>query len=370
MLSFLLACTAPDPVDPPDIETGLDEDTGPFEQVFPATAEDVSDKMEGIRERNDLPAVGGARIDEGVVTALGVSGVRARDEEAAAMWNDKWHLGSCTKAMTGTLVARLVEQGVLSWDEPLSTLLPDLDLDEGDAALTSTQLLSHQAGLPTDIPTLIWSELWKDGDVMEQRAWFAEEILALDSAQPIGTYAYSNSGYMVVGAALEQRTGKSWEELLTDEVFEPLGMDSCGFGNAAVDPDEPDQPWPHLSDGTPVAPGRGDDNPPALGPAGTVHCSLIDWGRFVSVHVAEDADYLPAEQWEHLHTPAVDDYAMGWGVYERSWADGTVYTHTGSNTMNYAVVWAAPELGSAYLAVTNQGDSFSAMDSVIAKLIE
>ncbi|MCP4805118.1 MAG: beta-lactamase family protein [Proteobacteria bacterium] len=370
MLILLLACTS-DP-EPTDSNEPADSpvDTGPFEAVWPETAADVSQTVEKKRDRFELPAMGGARTEDGEVTALGVSGLRANGYEPPVEWTDVWHLGSCTKAMTATLVARLVVQGELSWDEPLETLLPDLDLDPEDAALTPTQLLSHQAGLPANPPSAMWTEMQAQGDVVEQRAWFAQAVLALDPAQPVGTYAYSNAGYMVMGAALEARMGASWEELVTQHVFEPLGMASCGFGNAAEDADVPDQPWPHLSDGTPVSPGRGDDNPEALGPAGTVHCSLVDWSRFTALHAARDESFLPAEQWEHLHTPAVDNYAMGWIVAERDWAGGEVLVHDGTNTMNYAVTWVAPQIDTTYMAVTNQGDAAAAVDAVISKLIE
>lgn len=364
---FLFACTSPKVDSAVDPGPDSPADTSPPE--FPSTAVDVSSDLESIRAEYDLPALGGARLEDGVVTALGVTGVRARGAEPEALWSDKWHLGSCTKAMTGTLVSRLVVEGVLAWDETLETLLPELTLTAEDAALTPTQLLSHQAGLATNIPSSIWSVLWEDGDVMEQRAWFAQEILALDTAQPIGTYAYSNSGYMVVGAALEERTGSSWEALMQEHLFDPLGMDSCGFGNAAVDPSVPDEPWPHGADGAAIPPGPGDDNPPALGPAGTVHCSLVDWGRFVAAHVERDTDFLPEEQWDHLHAPAVDQYAMGWLAVERSWGEGTVLTHNGSNTLNFAVVWAAPETGALFLAATNQGDAGAATDAVVGSLI-
>ena len=52
-----------------------------------------------------------------------------------------------------------------------------------------------------------------------------------------------------------------------------------------------------------------------------------------------------------------------------AWGEGTVLTHNGSNTLNFAVVWAAPETGALFLAATNQGDAGAATDAVVGSLI-
>jgi D-alanyl-D-alanine carboxypeptidase len=343
------------------------------EAPFPAGVRDLANVLEPLRASGEMPALGAAIVERGQVVALGVVGVRALGHPPAAWWDDRWHLGSETKAMTATLTARLVERGVLAWDTPLPTLLPGVPMHAAYAAITPRQLLAHRAGLPTDIPAAIWNPLWMPGNVPAQRRWFAEQILALAPAQPIGTFAYANAGYMVLGAALEAVTGQPWEELLRDEVLAPLAMTSCGFG--MPDGGSLDDPWGHRVEGgavLPVMPGRGDDNPPALGPAGTVHCALSDWAKFIAAHVAGargDTSYLGAASWTAQHTPLGDDYALGWGVTSRPWAGGTVFTHTGSNTMNFAVVWAAPAIDRAFLVVTNRGDAAAETDAVVAALI-
>ncbi|MDD9942425.1 MAG: hypothetical protein OXU20_15410 [Myxococcales bacterium] len=65
-------------------------------------------------------------------------------------------------------------------------------------------------------------------------------------------------------------------------------------------------------------------------------------------------------------------YAYGWLVLERPWAKGTALAHDGSNTMFYATAWLAPELGRAYVAVTNQGDAAAPVgtDAAIGLLLQ
>ena len=118
-----------------------------------------------------------------------------------------------------------------------------------------------------------------------------------------------------------------------------------------------------------MEPGPEADNPPAIGPAGTVHATLADWGKYVALHVAgdraasgkapaESAKLLKPATFAKLHTPGAEgaDYAMGWGIADRDWGGGRVLTHSGSNTMWFCTVWAAPERDFVVLVATNQGD--------------
>ena len=114
------------------------------------------------------------------------------------------------------------------------------------------------------------------------------------------------------------------------------------------------------------------DNLPVMGPAGTVHMSLEDWGKFVTEHLKGrrgKSEYLSQATFARLHTAIKGDYAMGWITARRPWAGGIALNHTGDNTMNYANVWVAPEKGFAVLVATNQSESHAATDEVAAGLI-
>lgn len=217
--------------------------------------------------------------------------------------------------------------------------------------------------------------MWTDGARSDALLRAVRAMLALPVAQAPGTYVYSNAGFMIAGAALEVRTGQGWEARMRTELFAPLGMSSCGFG-AAGTASLVDQPWGHQgSPLQPVAPGPSADNPRSLGPAGTVHCSLRDWGRFASLHLAGERGedrLLTAATVRRLHTPPTGgNYAAGWGVGTRTWAGGLALSHSGSNTMNYAVIWLAPAKNLAFLVTTNIAatNTPAAVDSVVGALI-
>ena len=176
--------------------------------------------------------------------------------------------------------------------------------------------------------------------------------------EPAGTAGanenYSNFGYVIAGHALEQLTDSSWESLMQDRLFDPLDMTGCGFGAAAAAGDI-SQPWGHTGE----EPSNG-DNPAVLGPAGTVHCPLADWGRFISDQIRAfngEESILSADQAEHMFTVQADNYAMGWIVLDAPAVGGTVFGHTGSNTFSIGDVLAAPSINRGYLVATNRAQS-------------
>jgi CubicO group peptidase (beta-lactamase class C family) len=168
---------------------------------------------------------------------------------------------------------------------------------------------------------------------------------------------------MIAAAMLEEVADASWEDLMRREVFEPLGMTRAGFG-APGTPEALDQPLGHVrgSDGwSPILLGPNADNPAASGPAGTIHATLGDWGRFVAAHLRGgrgDQSYLSSATWRRLHAPGGPDweYAPGWVVSEAPWAGGRLLRHLGSNGFWVAEASVAPERGIAVLIVTNVGD--------------
>jgi len=338
----------------------------------PRAPEDVSTLVAEVRDAHPVPALGGAIVDLEGLAAVGVSGLRAqgREEEVAA--DDLWHLGSCTKAMTATLLAKLHEKERLALDTTLADAFPDLGdaVHEDWRGVPLTWLLQNRGGAPANLDAGgLWSRLWKhDGAPRDARELLTSEVLArAPASEPGTTFTYSNAGFAIAGHAAETREDAAWEDLLRRELFGPLGMEHAGFG-APGDAERHDQPCGHRPIGEgelPVPPGPRADNPAAIGPAGTVHASLTDWARFVRLHLrgarGEEGLLLSPATFRTLHTaPEGQSYAMGWGTGTRPWARGEkgvgrVLSHSGSNTMWYCAVWIAPERGFAVLATCNLG---------------
>jgi D-alanyl-D-alanine carboxypeptidase len=343
---------APAPAPPPQ----------PSDAARPASAgpADVAALLEPYRARGGMPALAAAAFRGDQLVAIGATGVREQGDPTAVTIDDQWHLGSDTKAMTATLIGLHVDRGTLHFGDTIATLFPGETIDPGYAGVTLEQLLHHRGGAPGTMPVDIRLQMVGDGAAPDARIKAVRALLARPPAQTPGTYVYANAGYMIAGAALERATGKTWEQLMTHDLFAPLGMTSCGFGAPGA-AGRVDQPWGHYgSDAAalvPVEPGPDGDNPPALGPAGTVHCSLRDWGKLLAIHLAgaRGRDTLvKAKTIQRLQTPLPGgDYAAGWIVSPQWWAGGTALNHVGSNTMWLAAVWLAPRKDVAYVVATN-----------------
>lgn len=340
--------------------------------------------VESIRAHYGLTALAGF-ASRGDRTLSAASGLRKHGTNTPVTINDKWHVGSCTKAMTATMIATFVEEGALDWNTSLKDLFPEMvNMHASYHAVTLEMLLAHRAGLGDMLQVdggSLWEKLWDQYlDPVEGRSLVARSMLAAEPDKTPNTeYSYTNAGYVIAAAAIERISGKSWEVLMQERLFRPLGMTSCGFGAAGGNIDPPDQPWGHqVHEGqiTPIEPGFGADNPPTMGPAGRVHCSTADWNKFLKLHVrgfrGEPTAILQTKSFERLQTPLHgQDYTPGgWIRVERPWANGAAFTHGGSNTLNLAVTWIAPNREFVGQAVTNRADAsaYSAVDAVIEAL--
>jgi len=330
-----------------------------------------------------VPGIDVLVIRNGGVAARMATGERVAGSQVRVGPNDLWHIGSCAKAMTATMIARLAERGIVGLDDTMETLFPELagGMNPVLGKATLAQLLSHSAGIrdPESLADVRYMTRGAKG-VVAERAAIAKEILRTPPVVQPGTgFLYSNFGYVVAAAAAERATGKPWEELMREEVFVPLGMPSAGFGapgasrpidstsaqSAPGGAGEIDQPRGHameagrLTAAAPDAPQA--DNPAYLGPAGTVRLAMGDWARF-AIDQAEGAHgrgkLLAPETYRRMQTPALagGNYGLGWGVKRDAGAIPLVLTHNGSNGLWSADVHAYPQSGLIVLIAANRGD--------------
>ncbi len=292
---------------------------------------------------------------DGVVWSDAV-GVRRRGRDEAAALEDRWHLGSNTKAMTALAFARLVEAGQASWDAPVADYFPGMD--PAWSGVTIEPFLAHRAGL-LDQRFGAWFMTARSDtrSLTDQRRAVVEAALAVPPDGEGGAYAYGNLNYMLAGAVMEAITGQSAEDILRDQVFQPLGLASAGFG-APPDP----APWGHrdvFGQLVPMEPDHpGADNPLALGPAGTAHMSLHDYGRWLRVFLGVRPEgFVTDDSLGRLTRPwpdAASDYALGWGVAEPAWSPAPLLAHEGSNTMWRCAAMVSPASGMACAVVANR----------------
>lgn len=318
------------------------------------------------------PAMAAAVVGPGGLEWSGVRGVRMLGATPPATLQDRWHLGSNTKAMTAALYARLVDQGRMKRGVALAELFAGEDIHPALAEVTADDLMNHRAGLLDR--ELITREVLVVGhadqrSLRDQRAAFAASTLARTPGGARGSFAYSNAGYVLAGAAIERALDQAWEDVLKAEIFQPLGLSEAGFGAP-----EGDQPRGHhtATGGVTMSvdPARG-DNPAFMRPAGGAHMSVADYARWLQVWLNGGEGLLSPESFRHMTMPPSDEgrpYAHGWIINPSDpLANGTLtLAHEGSNTLWHAIAIVAPESGKAVFSLANEFSKGAPADQALA----
>ncbi|HOJ51240.1 MAG TPA: serine hydrolase domain-containing protein [Syntrophales bacterium] len=329
----------------------------------------------------ELPAIAACFVKDGKIVASGVAGVRKTGTNIPVTINDKFHIGSDTKAFTALLAAMLVEEGKLSWHTTIGEVFLELseDMDKGVRQVTLEQLLSHTSGIPTDneeIFNVYREAMLQEGNLDEMRYGLVKKWVKKPlTFQPGSQFAYSNMGYTIAGAMIERRAKKTWDELIVECFFTPLKLKTAGLGPQAS-LGKIDAPLGHMIiNGKTKAflSGPNGDVPPLLGPAGIAHMSILDFARWASWNAGKGrrAPYLVKPgTLKKLHTPVIDvspikdtppgtpprgKYCLGWGETTPDWAQKPILSHAGSNGMNLAHIWIDTEEDYAMVLTTNIG---------------
>jgi CubicO group peptidase (beta-lactamase class C family) len=323
----------------------------------------IQDLLAKTIARHGLPGMVAAISDDTGIRALGAAGTRKFGTDQGFAAGDRVHIGSCTKAMTAVMLATLVTEGKLAWETRLDAI-PELGprIHSDYRGVTLWELLTHRAGIPANAKN--WRQFPGEA-IRKQRLMLTEANLAKASGLARGQFLYSNLGYMIAGCMAEQVTGSSWEDLMQERVFGPLGMASAGFGAPGAT-GKTEEPWGHVE-----SPGAWNatqtDNAEAHAPAGRVHCTVRDWAQFLALFLSSE----PAIPGLNRLTDAAGNYGGGWAISQRAWAQGRTLTHSGSNTTWYATVWVAPALKRAFIVATNACNTHSHQicEGVINELI-
>jgi len=187
-----------------------------------AAAEAVDDYLQAVIQKHQVPGIALAIVRDGKIERLSAYGLADLESEAKVGPETSFQIASATKVFTGTLVMRLVQEGKLELDAPLSKYLPDAP--ETWKGMTVRHLTSHASGLK-DLP-----------DEASSSATVAERYEAAKKT-PLGhapgeRSEYALTDFVVLTHLLEKVTGEGFEELLRSRIFQPLGFSCTRYEHA------------------------------------------------------------------------------------------------------------------------------------------
>ncbi len=268
-------------------------------------------------------------------------------------------IGSCTKSMTAFLAARLEEKGFLDIDAPVVSYLPDFQMWDKVASdnVTIRDMLCHRTGLGGHDGT------WPDNNIT--RVDFLKRLRYMEPNMPFRTYAqYSNVMYVAVGGIMEAVTGKKWETLMQEEIFEPLRMTRtfCLMADAEKEKDCALPYW--WNQGLQAVPRWNID---MAGPCGSVMSTARDMAKWLRLHsnkcMWHGNELLSAESFQDQHRTQImmdyphvqGGYSLGYGLGWRvlDYHGHIVQQHTGKIEGYSAFQFYLPENGSGAVFLQN-----------------
>ncbi len=278
-------------------------------------------------------------------------------------------LGSTTKAFTTLAMAMLVEEGKISWDEPVRNYLPEFALKDEWATLRCTprDLVTHRTGLPRH--DLVWSGATLGPEEIVKVLRFLEPSRDFRT-----TYQYNNLMYIVAGVLIGRVAGLPWEDFLKQRIFTPLGMKNsgCTLQEYLASP-EYSQAYNRRGEEYQALVFPSPEKKIMFGPraSGSVFSTAKDMARWLLFHLnegeIEGQRLISAARLRELHTPQIirpvnpaeipdidhPSYALGWMIDSYR---GHYRVHHGGSTMgfsSYVVLFPREKFGAALLTNLN-----------------
>lgn len=334
----------------------------------------LQNRLDELVAKFDVPGASvGVLTPDGVT--LAASGVLNRETGVEATTDSLFQIGSITKIYVTAMVMRLVERGELDLDVPVRTYLPEFRVSDEDATSTVTlqHLLSHTSGIDGDH----FVDFGRGDDALEKYVASCADLG--QQFAPSASHSYCNAAFSIIGRLMEVVTGRVWDDLLREEVLDPLGLDrthtlpeevirhraACGHigkpGALTLSPQ-----W---------------SMPRSTGPAGIINASAEDLLTFAQAFlnhgVVGDTAWLRPGTTASMLEPQVEvpnpytlgaQWATGWILYNS--VEGRVlYGHDGATLGQGAALRCVPDRGVAVVVLANGGGMVDLHQALLRDLL-
>ncbi len=311
---------------------------------------------DSIRKTYNIPEISYAVIDSKTTLEIAALGKHSSELTDTATLNDRFHIGSNTKAMTAFIIAKYVEKGKLKWTTKFFDVFPEWkEKSKSDYLnITLQELLSHKAGIEPfqgendpKIPEFI-------GTKQDKRKQFGQFVLTLGPAKIDTTnpFIYSNAGYTLATLMLEKVTKKSWEQLVEKVFNKDLKLN---VKLSWPENQNKKETWGHSFENgklTPI-PSTVNYHLDFTEPSGDINIKLKDYIKFIQLNLeglSGKNNYLKAEMYNFIHK-GIENYSLGWyNIYENS---KELSTHSGTAGTYYTLVHIDRIKNKAYIIFTN-----------------
>jgi len=333
------------------------------------------------RQTINAPAISAAMVIDGQIVWAGASGWADVDQQTPATPASRFRLGSTSKAVTATVLARLVQNGTVSLDTPIGDYFPDIPAEHWKP-VTLRQLASHTAGVPhygqvqDKVGRYHLASLQKHFTNATDALWLFDDTPLL--FEPGSSYHYSSLDTVLLSAALEQVTGKTFPELVKQELVEPRNLSTLMPDNEQA-AQRASFYWNDEGRSNLVRRWRKVDLSHRLAAGGfiatpsdvaQVGIAFIDDG-FIQPHIRKTF-------WTPVQTPGQPSdhhsYALGWRVSQIALTDGRSLMHAnhgGVSRGSQSWLMVIPELNMSVAVMINANtEQFWDFGSVSYDLVE
>ncbi|MBV9302652.1 MAG: serine hydrolase [Acidobacteriaceae bacterium] len=335
----------------------------------------------------EVPGLSIAIVKDGQVVLTKGYGIRKMGDSAPVDEHTLFGIGSNTKAFTSALLASLVDEGKISWDDKVYERLPGFQMYDSYASheMTIRDLLTHKSGMGLgEGDLLFWPHTTYSRKDIIYRLRFMKPQSSFRSH-----YAYDNLMYLAAGEIIAAVTGKAWEENVRDRILTPLGMSATNLTNASWASND-NYAWPHSKlpgelqpiDFVPL------DN---AAPAGSINSSASEMARWILLQLNHgkfpdsDKRLFSEEQSKQMWSPQTilpvgdppaplaalkanfADYGLGWGL--RDYRGHKLIGHSGGVAGFVSRVQMVPDERLGIVVLTNAEEG-GAMDSIEYYLLD
>ncbi|MCW5966726.1 MAG: serine hydrolase [Bryobacterales bacterium] len=353
-------------------------------QVLSGQPADLDSWVTRTQKQFEVPGIAVAIVKDGQTVVAKGYGVRVLGKPGEVDAHTLFGIASNSKAFTAAALAMLVDEGKLSWDDPVQKHLPQFQMASPYVTreVTIRDLLSHRTGMGLGAGDLLY---WPDTTFTREQVIRAARHLPVDSSFR-SRYAYNNLGYVVAGEVVAAVSGKRWEDFVRERILQPLRMTETRITSAGMDPERDNVTVPHsrgwrlAGELKPIRPTRDEVWAAAAG----LKSNLTDLARWVTLQLNQgklpDGEVLFSEkQAREMWTPQIAlrvaephaalattkanfaAYGLGWNL--RDYQGRKIVSHTGGLTGMVSLTLMVPEEKLGIVVLTNQeeGGAFQAI---------